>query len=316
MEYEGDMSASEESRLKDDWRREWLRPVALAALLCSLALHTVLQVVAALIIFSRPGPEGMAPGFEEPVEFAVISAEDLAALMDEALEAEAPAIPDSALSEDVPQVELMEADVGAELEGLTADASEFTADLGGGDVTGGDLGLAGAGSGSATFFGVEATGNRFAYIADVSGSMSVENKIQELRAELSRSIMALMEHSRFAVVLFNEAAHPLGGEVKWTDATEGGKQWGLRWIERVQAGGGTNPLPAFEQVFALRPRPEAIYFMTDGEFDPLAADEIRKLNRMSDVPIHCICFRTRASEELMKRIARESGGRYSFVGGP
>ena len=85
------------------------------------------------------------------------------------------------------------------------------------------------------------------------------------------------------------------------------------------AGGMRVPLPAFDLLFELRPRPDAIYFMTDGAFvNPEAVvAEITRLNRSTGrvVPIHCITFIEREAEETMKEIARQSGGSYTHVTG-
>jgi hypothetical protein len=76
------------------------------------------------------------------------------------------------------------------------------------------------------------------------------------------------------------------------------------------------PFPAFEVVFSLRPRPDAIYFMTDGQFEPSVAVELARLNVEDRIPIHCICFVSKEAEALMKKIAEDSGGTYTYVAGP
>ncbi len=70
-------------------------------------------------------------------------------------------------------------------------------------------------------------------------------------------------------------------------------------------------------VFKLTPRPEAIYFMTDGLFDPALAQKLVWLNSGSRrIPIHCIAFVSRDSEVTMKEIAERSGGTYTYIEGP
>jgi hypothetical protein len=188
---------------------------------------------------------------------------------------------------------------------------------GGGDIGDGKgLGAGGSGGGAASLFGVEAKGSRFAYIMDVSGSMRGE-KMQALKIELAESINSLQDHMSFYMVLFSSDASDLGGKDKWTVATAGGKKWALDNIYRLEANGGTQPWSGFERVFAIKPAPDAIYFMTDGEFNPDVADLIAMRNKGSKkVPIHCITFVNRESEELMRRIASESGGTYTHIEGP
>jgi len=116
-------------------------------------------------------------------------------------------------------------------------------------------------------------------------------------------------------VSFASGAQPLGGRSAWREATTGGKVWARKHINAINAGGGTQPLPAFQEVFNVRPRPDAIYFMTDGEFNAEVASEIIRLNSRRRIPIHCITFVNRDAEELMRRIASHSRGTYTHVEG-
>jgi len=187
------------------------------------------------------------------------------------------------------------------------------ADLGAGMAIGG-----GAGLGGASFFGVEARGARFVYIVDVSGSMSGE-KLDTLQIELTDSLNGLSPRASFAVLLFSTDVLPIGGKARWWDAKDAAKAAAAREIRAISARGGTNPLPAFEMAFALKPRPDAIYFMTDGLFVESAASEIAELNRQADgapTPIHCISFVSREAAQLMRAIARQSGGSYTHIEGP
>ena len=90
-----------------------------------------------------------------------------------------------------------------------------------------------------------------------------------------------------------------------------------QWINDVEANGGTNPLPAL--LYALSMRPDAIYFLSDGQFDPTTIQELRIRNRPNlrlntrMIPIHTIAFYDRFAEGLMRQIARNSGGEYRFV---
>ena len=67
---------------------------------------------------------------------------------------------------------------------------------------------------------------------------------------------------------------------------------------------------------ALEPRPDVIFFLTDGEIprseETLAA--VTLLNsRGRRVVINTIAFGDPASQELLREIARRSGGIYRFV---
>ena len=71
---------------------------------------------------------------------------------------------------------------------------------------------------------------------------------------------------------------------------------------------------------ALSLRPDAVYFLSDGQFDPLTIQQLKARNRSNNrlrkrqIPIHTIAFMDRMTEGLMRSIARNSGGEYRFVG--
>src|SRR5690606_5775736 len=88
------------------------------------------------------------------------------------------------------------------------------------------------------------------------------------------------------------------------------------WIESIIPYGGTNPLPALE--YALSQTPDAIYFLSDGAFEPIVIAAIREENRKTrynprTIHIHTIAFASQAGENQMKILARSSGGKYRFV---
>jgi hypothetical protein len=188
-------------------------------------------------------------------------------------------------------------------------------------LTGGDLqtGLAldptgtGAGSpGKATFMGVEAMGRRFLIIADRSGSMAGP-KFDRLVAELTQTVKGLKPGARFYVILYNQEALPYP-DMRWLSGRRDTTNF-LQWLAGVGPAGNTNPLSAFQVAFSrLRPRPDAIFFMTDGLFSPLVADEIPALNvGHKPVPIHSISFVDRSSEAWLRKIADDSKGTYRHV---
>lgn len=286
-------------------------PAVLTGVLLSLLIHLLLWLVAGLITVSGAQAGGAGP-LASGVELAVVTEAELAQMQEAGLEAEVPVVPDVPAS-DLPEIALFDSAI-ADAAGLTEDIGDLSANLGAGDITGGsELGVGGAGGGAASFFGVEARGTRFAYIVDVSGSMGVGGKIEALKRELGKSITALTENAMFAIALYSTDAAILGGRHEWMEASDNGKGFARRAITQIQANGSTNPAPAFRLVFGLRPKPDAIYFMTDGEFSQDVALEIARLNADYRVPIHCIAFVSRDSEALMKQIAADSGGTYTFV---
>lgn len=291
--------------------RTWFLRASIAGMILSLVVHVVLFLIAALITTAGGGGRSATPG--AAVEFAVMSESQLDDFQSQELSVDQPSS-----EELLEQLSDLAADplLDAPASELFQPTSRLEADItgGGGDLTSaGDGASGGSGTGSASFFGIEARGNRFAYVVDVSGSMDREGRLAGMQGELAESISGLPEHVGFFVVFFADTAFPLGDRRKWTDANGAGKRWARESIARLTPLGATNPLPAFEMVYEIRPRPDAIYFMTDGEFDQSIADIIIRRNQERPLPIHCITFMSREGEGVMRRIARETGGTYTHI---
>ena len=292
----------------------FVRRAGVVGLAVSLLVHMIAWFIAGNYWVAK-GVGGTSLGVSEAVEVAVLTSAELAQATSTDVSFDSPSVPELQ-PEELPAVE----DLSVEAEessaaGTLDDLLDTGLGEGAGDL-GEGIGLgegAGTGGGSASFFGAEATGTRFAYIVDVSGSMAVGGKLQTLQAELARSIEGLTEAADFLVVTYSSGAMPLEGRSEWVDADERGKRFARRAIGALEASGGTNPSPAFTLAFAMKPRPDAVYFMTDGEFSEEVAGEIAMLNAELKAPIHCIAFVSRESEALMRRIAHESGGSYTFV---
>jgi hypothetical protein len=166
------------------------------------------------------------------------------------------------------------------------------------------------------FFGIGGYGKTFIYVVDASDSMNENGKFQRCRYELLKSIEQLTSHQRFFVIFYNTNAYPMEAEGP-LEASPENKSNISNWIRSVEPEGGTNPLPAL--VLALSMRPDAIYFLSDGQFDPNVIMEMKQRNRqnykleLKMVPIHTVAFFDRLAEGLMKMIARNSNGEYRFV---
>jgi DNA-directed RNA polymerase subunit RPC12/RpoP len=187
---------------------------------------------------------------------------------------------------------------------------------GGGGV---EVGLAGLGGGGAlgegaSFMGVFSKGSRFCIIADNSGSMSGA-KLEHVKAEILETITTIKGRGRFQVIFFNTRAVPFPG-AGWRHPQNDRSDL-ANWLQSVTPGGGTNPLPAFQVALSMNPRPDVIFFMTDGQFEADVAPQVALLNgRGSErVVINTISFVDRSGEPDMQKIASDSGGKYRFVSG-
>jgi hypothetical protein len=190
----------------------------------------------------------------------------------------------------------------------------------------------------ATFMGTRAWGRRFCIIADCSGSMGRHNRMGRLKNELKKTLADLEDDQEVHVIFFHTVAEPM--PVKgWL---RGGKDVEriLPWINKQRPRGGTEPMPAFTLAFALEPRADAIFFMTDGLIPNNVPEEVGKLNSKAKVPISTILFGGEEVEEipgkktdakrlekmrllrekmrkqaegLLQQISRDSGGSHRFV---
>ncbi len=312
--------------LGQSWRPSragWWAVFSIKAILLGLALSILAHITLGGVLYGiwiRGGGNGSdttgGPG-SGGVQMAVMSEVELNQLMGGAVDDSAPALSGSMTAEVAPADDRLSGPPGDTLaggEGLTTIAGGPT---GGGDVSGtdgigGGPGGAGGGGGGTSFFGVEARGDRFAFIIDVSGSM-LGDRIAELKSQLKSSVMELSETSTFIIVTFSTQSAVLGDKVEWTEATQRKKGWALEVISGLNADGNTIPLDAFKLLSGLRPKPDAIFFMTDGGFDPSLIAWLEKNNVGPRVKIHCICFEDNQGETVMKEIAQRSHGTYKFV---
>lgn len=308
-----------------DLLRRWATGLGIVAIVISMFLHLGGGVLSYLIRFGGSGIGAPAPKGEGLVEMALGTGAELTELSAASSGGALPAVPEEASSQ--PSQMPLVAEGFAESSSLSAGGIGEVGDLaGGGDVdvggsgTGG-WGLGGTGGNGTSFFGVEAGGTRFAFVLDASGSMQGKRLIR-LKRELRQTIEGLQPDAQVSVILFSDVAKPLRKRVAWVEATAASKRDLSAEVDALQdidLGPNTLVLPAMRLVFGqLRPRPDAIFLMTDGEFlDSVGSvpDEVALLNRGQErpVPVHTICFGDPLGEEGMKRIAKTSGGTYTFV---
>jgi hypothetical protein len=301
-------------------RRRGNASLFVIAMLSSAVLHATLLLIGSVIYLTNlkieDAPAGQGVG--AAISVATITEAELGALERGMLDTAGPAVDEAATSagmlQSLPGVE----SPGGQATPGSGDLGGVGAGMGGagaGDGIGIGDGSGGSGGGGTKFFGVEARGMRFAYIVDVSGSMEGE-KIAYLRDQLATSINGIIDTGSYFVVAFSTDVMPLHPAIRWMDASTKNKRESGALINRLRAGGGTEPGGAFQMVFGMRPKPDAIYFMTDGQFDAGVAETIARVNKgAARVPVHCISLIDDSSADLMRRIARDSGGTYTHIKG-
>lgn len=288
----------------------------LVGLAVSFAAHLALLGLLAVFLLEAPGTGTRVYGPAVEMQTGTEVASDTSDA-DEWLDESLPDLADA-----VPMPEI-EAESSAAQLSIVSAASAAPLALSGGSGTddGESLSLGGAAAGGASFFGVEASGSRIVYIVDVSGSMLHNGKIQSLQRELLASVASLPPGSEFVVIVFSDAAstRALGGSATWRDAGASGRADVETAVRALTPSGGTEPLDAFRLAFELDPKPEAVYFMTDGQLPQRDAamiiGAVKVMNQQSGpaAPIHCIAFGSRDGASDLRRIARQSGGTYTYV---
>lgn len=284
----------------------------------SLFVHALVLLLAALIPI-RFAALGGAKDSDGEIEVAVLTESELAELTADSISDGAPDLPDL---ESLVDVNLEPLEASPDVPAIGDQPLEVDLDIGGGDIGDiGELSELGAGGVTASFFGLEAQGTRFAYIVDISSSMRSGDKWTRTRTELLRSISQLPENGRFLVAFYSDGSAPLFDQWSWSDATDRIKRRAGSTIRRVEPSGGTQPSQAFTEIFGMSPPPEAIYFMTDGRIPEGVPGLVSQLNRRERIPVHCVFFgdsREGAAavddaKSLLLRISRESGGRFTDV---
>jgi len=212
-------------------------------------------------------------------------------------------------------------DMGAEPIGPLALPGELGTLFGQGDT---GLATAGAGRSGAEFFGLKADGNKFAFVVD--GSVSMHRNWEACRRELTAAVARLEKHQRFYVILFNSRPRPMFSDEdpqpQPVPATPENLARLKRWLDEFSLRSGTRPQEAMR--FVLPMRPDAIYFLTDGELHDDTEEFLRNHNVRQDGPdaespastVHTIGFHSEKGRDVLKRIAEENGGEFRSVGEP
>lgn len=289
----------------------------------SLVLHAVLLTVFTfLAVGGRGGGGGSGPAAAAPVEVAIMVDAPLVSLNEGPTTLETPGVEEIKTNVDLAPMPVLEIAGGSGLSDTGDPLGNMGDGLGGagdGKGIGAGSGSGGSGAGGASFFGVTASGSRFAFIVDVSGSMDGE-RMGQLQIELANSIARMGDQVRFMIVTFESR-----GKTKailgdgYLQASPANKDSAKAVIRSLRAEGGTEPLEAFEMVLrsSKHRAPDAIYFMTDGDLgeDVLAQVKQWYASGMRRVPIHCIALIERVGEPQLQELARISEGTYTYVSG-
>ena len=194
--------------------------------------------------------------------------------------------------------------------------AEGTLEASGEGINGGSQGIGKTGTGNSattSFYGVRGTGNRFAFVCDVSGSMRGA-PFQRLLRELQESITRLPPHAQFYVVFFNENVFPLywpQSVATTVPAIAAHKARLQTWMSLVSPEGETYAFEAIKTAFNVNP--DTIFLLSDGAFD----DEMQVMNAFKSMgqqrPISVHTVSIGRSSFVLQQIAGMNRGLYREV---
>ncbi len=177
----------------------------------------------------------------------------------------------------------------------------------------------------AGFYGIPVKSERVIFVIDQSGSMSAPgqkpdaydkkalNRLDVAVREVLGAIAKLKNRARVNVILFHTTIHPWKDKLqKLNGSTRSSIQ---RDLASKKPTGGTNLYDGLE--LALRTKDvDTIFLLSDGVpgsgkyvATPDILRAVRRENQTRRVAIHCISIGM--DSELMRRIAKENGGRYA-----
>ncbi len=184
-----------------------------------------------------------------------------------------------------------------------------TTGQGQGKQPGGEGGEGGSGGGG--FFGVSLAARSVVFVIDRSGSMHGP-RFERVQQELDHAINALNESQSFNVLMYNTEVNSIfqhDREGNLQKANRLNQKTARRRVSYTQPQGGTEGALAMRHALGIKP--EAILFLTDGEFE-INLQEVFRLNKQGTV-IHTITLGNGRSAPLLKRLAELTEGSYQHV---
>lgn len=159
---------------------------------------------------------------------------------------------------------------------------------------------------SISFFGVQSPGERFIFVLDNSTSMLDGNRRGMAHSELIRAIRNLKWPQQYYVIAFDSETLPLPFGPYVTSGADQTRKIS-QWLSRLTPQDGTLPGNALRQAIGLKP--DAVFLLTDGQFDSPTPAKIKEWNT-GHVPIHVIDLGPGKPVEILEQIARDSSGVY------
>lgn len=201
--------------------------------------------------------------------------------------------------------------------GSTGVGAAGSGDAGGGPIS--PYGTPGGNGGAAfksSFYGTSGNASRIVYVLDHSGSML--DNFDYLKKETKHSIGNLLPLQYLSVIMVSETASVIGPSNTLQRATvETRKDLLTQLDDYVAEGKNDDLLPPFQEAFekAFAMKPQLIYFLTDGHFDPRLMEVVGQLNADHKVHINTLAFVNHdpSYEDQLRDLAKRNGGVYKFI---
>ena len=295
---------------RERWKKT-IRSLIFVGIIASILIHIILGFI--LDISSGNLGKGDSKIVATTVDFAVLDEEQLQEMPEgnetqqqEEIQSEATLEVEFSTSVLMPSSEKRET--------LKSKSQSQARSLSGGGSSGLGVGVGGSGGGGASFFGIASTGNRFCYIVDISGSMRSGNRIGSALQELSKSIKGLPDFAKFYVLFYHSTVVEPPSQRGWNRARRSVVRKIVTEFQSINPLGGTNPILAFEQAMQLKPLPEVIYFLTDGDSLGFQLNDLISLMpKKKTIVINTIAFGNNSTQQLLRDIASTTGGKYNFI---
>jgi uncharacterized protein YegL len=178
-----------------------------------------------------------------------------------------------------------------------------------------------------SFYGVQFRAKAALFILDVSGSMTIDDRINKLKAQMSNLLTAMQTKSsklRYGILTFGEtvdSCFPARG-IEAND--EKNHKQAVRFVERIQADGGTPMCEALTYALTkMLPAGniDAIYFLSDGEPSDGTPEQVldlaRGIHQKFQTRIHTISIGEEPATgldqpSLLQQIANACGGVFTI----
>lgn len=176
------------------------------------------------------------------------------------------------------------------------------------------------GKGRTSLFGLVGEGYKFVYVFDRSGSMGGEGResLKAVKAELIKSLEQLDTVHQFQIVFYNERSvvfNPSGTGGQLAFGTDENKQRAARFLDKIQADGGTDHEQALRM--AIRMHPDVIFFLTDADDPKLTPAQLDRIRDLAvGTIINCVEFGPGEKPEgttFIETLAKQTGGSYVYI---